>query len=43
MARSCVGGFGDIVADERWFGIAIDQSAVGMLAETISLQRPLYF
>jgi hypothetical protein len=35
--------FGNIVADARWFGIAIDQWVAGMLAETISLQRPRYF
>jgi hypothetical protein len=30
--RSSADGFGNIVTDERWFGIAIDQWAARMLA-----------
>jgi hypothetical protein len=33
MAPSSVGGFGNIVADDRWFGIATDQWVTEMLAE----------
>jgi hypothetical protein len=32
MARSFVGGFGNIATDERWFDITIDQWVAGMLS-----------
>jgi hypothetical protein len=31
--HSSADGFGNIISDERWFGIAIDQWVAEMLAE----------